>query len=93
MRKKLYALDKDSGKKLWDFEAADKITAPINIVDSILYVGSWDKNFYAFSTETGKKTMGISNRKFYKKFSFSYFRNCLRRFWNESLCFSIINYD
>ncbi len=52
-----YALDKETGKKVWKYETGDHekgiFSSPIFYKNTV-YFGGYDGNFYALNTETGK---------------------------------------
>lgn len=47
------ALDPDTGRELWRFEAGVVETSPL-VVGNLLYFGSWDKKMYAVDVNTHK---------------------------------------
>jgi outer membrane protein assembly factor BamB len=47
------ALDADTGRELWRFEAGVVETSPL-VVGDLLYFGSWDKKMYAVDVNTHK---------------------------------------
>jgi len=49
----LYAVDADTGTKLWEFRANSYVDSSPAVVDGIVYFGSNDGNFYALYAETG----------------------------------------
>ncbi|UCB42766.1 MAG: PQQ-like beta-propeller repeat protein [Dehalococcoidales bacterium] len=51
----LYALDSDTGTKLWEFRTGGIVESSPAVVDGIVYFGSTDGNFYALNAETGAK--------------------------------------
>jgi len=51
----LYAVDADTGTKLWEFRANSFVDSSPAVVDGIIYFGSNDGNFYALNAETGVK--------------------------------------
>ncbi|AKG53627.1 cell surface protein [Dehalogenimonas sp. WBC-2] len=52
---KVYALDADSGAKVWEFTTEDKIWASPVVDDGVLYIGSFDNHFYALSADSGSE--------------------------------------
>ena len=55
IHRELTALDRRTGKVLWKAETGRKVDSTPLIVGETVYVGSDDKNFYAFEAATGKK--------------------------------------
>jgi outer membrane protein assembly factor BamB len=53
--KKLYALDANTGQKLWDFTTNGGISSSPAVANGIVYVGSKDQKLYAVEATTGKK--------------------------------------
>jgi parallel beta-helix repeat protein len=51
----LYALDADTGAKIWCFSASNTITSSPAVLDGVVYVGSWDNNVYALDANSGIK--------------------------------------
>lgn len=49
----LYAVDVDTGTKLWEFRANSFVDSSPAVVDGVVYFGSNDGNFYALDAETG----------------------------------------
>ena len=43
----LYALDAETGEKLWDIITQGKITSSPAVTDGAVYIGSHDGNLYA----------------------------------------------
>ena len=41
-------------REAWEFPTGDSVTATPTVVDGVVYVGSWDDNFYAVDLATGK---------------------------------------
>jgi polyvinyl alcohol dehydrogenase (cytochrome) len=41
-------------KQAWTFPTGDAVTATPTVVDGVVYVGSWDQNFYALALVTGR---------------------------------------
>ncbi|HEY41752.1 MAG TPA: PQQ-like beta-propeller repeat protein [Dehalococcoidia bacterium] len=50
-----YAVDADTGTKLWEFRANSFVDSSPAVVDGIVYFGSNDSYFYALDAETGTK--------------------------------------
>ena len=48
-----YAVDADTGAKLWEFRVNSFVDSSPAVVDGIVYFGSNDGNFYALNAETG----------------------------------------
>ena len=55
--RKLYAINSQTGAKLWEFEAGHDFnsSSPAIGSDGTVYVGSWDKKLYAINGQTGVK--------------------------------------
>lgn len=51
----LYALDINSGKKMWSYKTEGSIHSSPAISDNTLVVGSWDSGIYALDAATGEK--------------------------------------
>ena len=49
----LYAVDADTGTKLWDFPTNGFVESSPAVVDGVVYFGSNDSNFYALDAKTG----------------------------------------
>jgi len=45
----LYALDAETGQKLWSYTTGNMIISSPTVVGGIVYVGSNDHNLYAFN--------------------------------------------
>jgi outer membrane protein assembly factor BamB len=59
----LYAVDVDTGTKLWEFRANSFVDSSPAVVDGIIYFGSNDGNFYALNAETGMKLWSFRSGK------------------------------
>jgi outer membrane protein assembly factor BamB len=55
MDHKLYAVDANTGKKLWEFQAGAPIAVQPSISNGTLYFGAFDSKFYAVDAATGAK--------------------------------------
>ena len=51
----VYALDANSGTKIWNYTAGGQIRDSLGVVNGIIYVGAQDGNFYALNATTGAK--------------------------------------
>ncbi len=49
----LYALDPNSGNTIWQFQANGPFEARPAVAGEEVYIGAWDKNFYALSLRDG----------------------------------------
>jgi outer membrane protein assembly factor BamB len=49
----LYAVDADTGTKLWEFRAGNFINSSPAVIDGVVYFGSNDGYFYALDAKTG----------------------------------------
>lgn len=49
----LYALNPDSGDTIWQFQANGPFEARPAVAEDRVYIGAWDKNFYALSLRDG----------------------------------------
>src|SRR5579872_512984 len=54
--KNVYALDANTGTKLWNYTTGANInySSPA-VVNGVVYIGSWDDNLYALNAKTGRK--------------------------------------
>jgi outer membrane protein assembly factor BamB len=52
---KFYALNAETGDKLWVFETGDKVWSTPAVSDGTLYIGSFDKKLYALNAADGSK--------------------------------------
>ena len=50
----VYALDAETGRLRWKFEAGDVVHSSPAVVDGVVYIGCWDGAFYALNAKTGK---------------------------------------
>ncbi|MFC1932660.1 PQQ-binding-like beta-propeller repeat protein [Chloroflexota bacterium] len=57
---KLVAIDLQSHKKRWEFEAEDTIRSSPAVIDTTIYVGSEDGRLYALDADTGEKLWDIT---------------------------------
>jgi outer membrane protein assembly factor BamB len=51
----LYAVDADTGTKLWEFRTNGFVDSSPTVVDGIVYFGANDSNFYALNAKTGEE--------------------------------------
>jgi len=51
----LYALDRATGNKKWEFQTESRITSSPAVAGGVVYFGSFDGNFYAVDAATGKE--------------------------------------
>ena len=56
--KSLLAMDGTDGKELWRIERGDMFTAPA-VANGMVYIGNFDKYFYAFDQKTGTEKWKI----------------------------------
>jgi eukaryotic-like serine/threonine-protein kinase len=52
---KLYCLDLQSGKRLWQVRTGGRVRATPAVQNGLVVVGSWDGRVYAYDLETGKE--------------------------------------
>ncbi len=52
---KLYCLDLDTGRKLWDFRTAGHVESSPTVAGDLVYFGAGDDGLYALESATGKK--------------------------------------
>jgi len=52
---KIYALDAETGNKLWEFKTGSYIWSSPTVVDGVVYCGSNDGNLYALDASTGSE--------------------------------------
>lgn len=57
--KRVYALDRQTGKPVWDFATDGKVDSSPVIAGSRVYVGSHDGNLYVLELATGKEVQRI----------------------------------
>ena len=50
-----YALDVNTGAKVWSYATGDFVGDVPTVANGIVYVGSWDHNVYALNASTGAK--------------------------------------
>ena len=58
--KRVYAIDRLTGKEVWNFATEGRIEGSPVIAGNRIYVGSTDKNFYVIELETGKELQRIT---------------------------------
>jgi len=56
----LYAVDADTGTKLWEFGTNGFVESSPAVVDGVVYFGSNDSNFYALDAKTGDPLWNFS---------------------------------
>ena len=54
----VYALNANTGAKIWNYTTGDVVESSPTIANGIVYVGSWDHNVYALNGSTGTKVWG-----------------------------------
>jgi len=58
--KSLLAVDSGNGKELWRIERDDMFTAPA-VANGMIYIGNFDKYFYAFDQKTGAEKWKVQS--------------------------------
>jgi outer membrane protein assembly factor BamB len=53
--RRLYAIDRATGKERWRFETGDWVRSTPVAADGVVYFGSWDGHLYALDAESGKE--------------------------------------
>jgi len=56
----VYALDIESGKKMWNYKTGGNIHASPAIYKNSVLIGSWDSNVYCLNAKTGAKNWSYS---------------------------------
>ena len=59
----LYAVDTDTGTKLWEFRTNSFVDSSPAVIDGIVYFGSNDGNFYALDARTGTELWNFRSGK------------------------------
>lgn len=57
---KVYAIDAETGQKLWDFPVGDDVRSSPAVADGTVYVGSSDQNVYAIDATDGTEQWSFS---------------------------------
>ncbi|MEV6179888.1 serine/threonine-protein kinase, partial [Streptomyces sp. NPDC052015] len=52
--RKLYAVDAETGQRLWSFTTGNSVFSSPAVADGVVYVGSSDRKLYAVDAETGQ---------------------------------------
>jgi eukaryotic-like serine/threonine-protein kinase len=50
----IYAINEQSGQRVWSFHTGNVVHASPAVVDGTVYIGSWDSYFYALDAASGK---------------------------------------
>jgi len=59
---RVYALDADSGERLWSERVHGRVIGALTLADGTILVGSYDRHLYALDAATGERQWRVPNR-------------------------------